>query len=191
MTRPLQPACNGSAPATPAAVGVVGARATDPAPLLDFILREPTQDDLGFICGAWLKGVWETPPFNLIPRRSFIPNQTRHMQERLARARTLVACFQESPTDLLGFVCYDRFARDRVSGLTASQADLGLAIHWLYVRAKPAGRLQGVASRMLDQIHPGWRDQELVVTQVSKHVTDLRSHGFRLVFDPYWTSEGP
>ena len=101
----------------------------------DFAIRPAGPDDMAFVINAWLEGYWPDCPCSVVmPKSAWWPRWHRVVENILSdeRTRTVIACLEERPDQLMGFACYRPPE----------------CLHWVYV--KQAFRGNGIARALLD-----------------------------------------
>lgn len=141
----------------------------------EFIARHLDEStDLGFVYDAWTRGAHEVEPAKYVPWDLFRLRQGQHINRCRSLGQTLVLCHSLDPAQLEGFICYGQQAG-------------AFLLHWLYV--KSMFRRQGVASRLMTQVCPDWRERPVMVTQWSRGLKLLRERFTNFTLDPYWVGE--
>ena len=76
---------------------------------LPIIVRPVLPDDYGYILATWTREYHTTHPFNFIPNGIYFPHQTNLINSILSKATTIVACLEDSPDQIVGFLTYENF----------------------------------------------------------------------------------
>jgi hypothetical protein len=137
--------------------------------LLPIVIREKTDDDNNFIYSSWTKNLYSAPPYSFIPWSLFCKNQIDLINHLFSISTTLIACLEEDPSILLGYLTYSTFKNQ-------------IIIH--YGNVKQAYRKNYIMDDLLSSIEPNWRKHLLVLTAFSKTYPYLREK-FSLTYDPY------
>lgn len=131
--------------------------------------RPAEKPDLAFIFSSWLKSFRESEFAKGIPTSLYYREHHRLIERLLERAQVLVACNPESPSQIYGWICFER-SRARV-------------IHYVYV--KQPFRELGIAKRLLEAALAG--EEGFFYTHLG--ITDGKLKE-RAVYSPYLLLEG-
>lgn len=136
--------------------------------------RAALPDDEAIVFNAWLlahrkHGDW--PP-RLSSQRYFAEHKET-IAKLIARSRMLVACNEQRPSQVLGFVCWEVAANT-----------IGPTLHWLFV--KQPFRRNGIARELLKQAHIG-QEPALRCSHWTQRAEQLRARpgGARWWYDPF------
>jgi hypothetical protein len=147
--------------------------------MLDFVVRDMTEDDRRFVSHAYLTTHYLSKPIKFVPKTRYFQMSAKVLEKLLSRAKTVVACFPEDPNELAGFLIYELHAA-------------AMVIHFIYV--KKLLRNQGVAKRMVLDLSEG--KQLLVASHICdkfltwrKRVGSSSKETMRLIYDPYVLDE--
>jgi GNAT superfamily N-acetyltransferase len=143
---------------------------------LSVAFRAALPDDEAIVFNAWLlahrkHGDW--PP-RLSSQRYFAEHKAT-IAKLIARSRMLVACNEQRPSQVLGFVCWE--------GGNGEQT-----LHWLFV--KQPFRRNGIGQALLNQAMPdrmpqGGRAEHLRCSHWTMRAEQLRAAGHRWRYDPF------
>ncbi len=97
-------------------------------------VRPASVDDVPFICSSWLKSYRGADAVKDVPSRTYYYYQHRVLEELLPRSVTLVACLEDDPNTIVGYLTYE-------------VVDTALVVHWLYL--KHTFRRMGIAKELL------------------------------------------
>jgi Acetyltransferase (GNAT) family len=101
-----------------------------------FMVREPVDDDLPYLFSTYLECLRkESAQHGQIPGHIFFPNQRRVFEGILRHGRVLVACLDEGPAAIVGWLSY-------------IEDPLNPALHFVYT--KHPFRRMGVATTLLE-----------------------------------------
>lgn len=142
---------------------------------LPIVIRQATDNDLGYILVSWSKTIHKTVPYNFIPNEIFSgPNgyQTKIIERALNKSITLVAHVEDEPDQIAGFIVVE------------PHDDANLILHWCQVKA--IFRRYGIAKELLAKFD--YKDKNLICPQYFKLFKDLREK-YHLIFDPRITGE--
>lgn len=140
----------------------------------EYHLRHIRREDEKLIYSSWLKGSYEFSPNNFIPRELFLEHQSRLIQHCLNTFSTLILCHPDDPDEIFGYICYSLVGKL-------------LIVHWLYLKNmwRKINTGESMVPYLLDELHPTWRDEPIIVTQFSKHFKKHKDK-YNLVFNPYY-----
>ena len=122
--------------------------------------------DYGYILATWSRGYHKVHPFNFIPNQIYVPQQTKVINNVLERCNTLVACIDDSPDDIVGYLITQPFGED-------------LIVHWSNVKSNY--RRFGVMKTLLNKSNADNK------TLLCSHYFDLFKQlkdRYHLVYDP-------
>lgn len=134
---------------------------------LPIAIRPAVNDDYGFILKTWTQEHHKTHPWNFIPNGIYFPHQTKIINSILNTATTIVACLDDTPDQIVGYLIYQ------------PHDDKNIIIH--YGCVKGIFRRTGVMKQILRSI--GATDKNLVCTHYFELFKKLKND-YGLVFDP-------
>jgi hypothetical protein len=117
----------------------------NPTDLPGIVLRNPRNaEDLGFIVKGWLRSYKDSPWAGSMADEFRIPALRESILALVNKSEVRLACFEEDPDLLLGFVCYE----------TGHDWPL---VHYVYVKAGQdnVNRRKGIGSFLLDAAKEG------------------------------------
>lgn len=128
--------------------------------------RAAVPDDEAIVFNAWLlahrkHGDW--PP-RLSSQRYFAEHKAT-IAQLIARSRMLVACNEQRPTQVLGFICWE-----------------GATLHWLFV--KQPFRRHGIARELLKLARLN-DEPSIRCSHWTQRAEQLRAKGERWRYDPF------
>lgn len=97
-----------------------------------FSVREKTKADEPYILNAWIRSARDYAPYRSVRSEVFFPLQQAIINKILARSNVVIACHQEEPEQIFGFIVYEILH------------DEYCVIHWINV--KQPFRNLGIAS---------------------------------------------
>jgi GNAT superfamily N-acetyltransferase len=140
---------------------------TDAAPKL--YIREANQADQPFIFQSWLKTYKHNSPFaKRITDKVYFARHHAVATRILQRATVFVACPEDSPETILGYLIVDYFENRPI-------------LHFMYV--KDAFRGMGIASRLMEAA--GLDPNECLYTHRTYSIDWIEKKFPGLVYDPY------
>lgn len=72
-----------------------------------WMLRKVGPEDASYISSAWLHGFRDSNLVWGVPNKIYFEHHHQVLARLIARSVTLVACMEENPSDILGFICYE------------------------------------------------------------------------------------
>lgn len=124
------------------------------------------QTDYGYVLQTWSKEYHKQFPFNFIPNSIYVPSQTKLINSILANATTIVACLDDDPNQIVGYLVYEFYGSDT------------FIIHW--------GNIKGIFRRlgiMRDYLLPIGANRSQVVTHFFSLFKKLKDK-YTLIYDP-------
>jgi hypothetical protein len=109
-------------------------------PFLPIVLRPATEQDLGFVYKSWLESYRNSPFGKNMTSPHYYKIQFSIVAELLSTCGVTMACLQDEPDTICGFICH-----------SLSPADISI-VHYLYV--KLLFRKDGVAKKLFQSINP-------------------------------------
>ena len=101
---------------------------------MNIVIRPPTETDIPFIFSTWLKGLYHgNLYYKKIKQDVFYAKYHKVLESILPRYTVRVACMEDEPDVILGYVVY-----------------LGDVLHWAFV--KKAWRKLGIANKLLADV---------------------------------------
>lgn len=122
--------------------------------------------DYGYILQTWSKEYHKQFPFNFIPNSIYIPSQTKLINNILSKATTIVACLDDDPDQIVGYLIYEFYG------------DNTFIIHW--------GNIKGIFRRlgvMRDYLLPIGGNRSWIVTHFFSLFKKLKDK-YSLIYDP-------
>ena len=135
---------------------------------MEFVTRRRESDDDRYIRSSYLSSYHKVPPMQMVRFQLYTPNQTKVLEFLLRTASVIVACFPESPNDIVGYAIHQHLHG-------------ALILHYLHTRIHGVG-----IGRKLVQTVAG--DAKLVIaTHPFRKYRSLRSKvaPLQVEFDPY------
>jgi GNAT superfamily N-acetyltransferase len=136
--------------------------------MIDWVLREPTADDLPFIMSTWLKSARKQGARAFMTNTVYYRNEKRRIEELLDRAQVRLISNPADPDHLFGWACFEMVA------------DI-FVVHYVYVKRGYRG--MGYAKQALERIFPAFGLEQIGVTDITGQVAEKREK-YRLHFDP-------
>jgi len=132
-------------------------------------IRMAVDGDVHYILKSWREtyardSLWAKN----IPRQIFHSHHRKILEGLLETCETVVACYDQDPTHLVGFCCYERI-------------DGHLVIHFIFTRFYV--RHFGIAAKMLETV--GHQPGEPILTTHWTRDCERLPDRFRVVYNPY------
>ncbi len=134
---------------------------------LPIAIRPAVSDDYGYILETWARNFHKTHPWNLIPNAMFYPSQTNLINKILATTTPIVACIEDEPNQIVGYLIAQPFRDDN------------LIIH--YGCVKGIFRRLGVMKTLLETLN--YQDKNLICTHYFEMFKKLKDK-YHLIYDP-------
>jgi len=129
-------------------------------------------DDRPYIATSMLQSIKRSYPFDMVPQAIYYYPQKKIIQQLLDKCTTLVACFPEDPSEIIGYIIYQFFDQIPI-------------IHYLYVRTIHWNKK--IANTILKQV---LRDNmnTVIVTSISDFFPQLKHRfpPYKFVYDPFF-----
>lgn len=137
---------------------------------MKFTIRQATKEDMPFVFNSWLNHARSTFPNQIMPGRFYFKGETFRLNQLTDKSETFIACLDEEPSQILGWVC-----------LTRSPSPI---VHYAFV--KSSFRRLKIFDSMLQVLVPDLAKTDTIITRISKEALDYGIlHKYRLVFNPY------
>lgn len=137
--------------------------------MIPITIRAAVEDDLHFIYNSFLLTTRDALPASLIPKDIFFHNKPKEVDDILEVSNTIIACQPDSEDIIYSYLIY-------------SILNDNLIIHLVYTKA--AFRKLGVAKRLIESIVPGFQDNIIITTQISKSLLAMKKK-YKIIYDPY------
>ena len=138
-------------------------------------LRPATGADANFVLSSWLKSffrnrqMWVPLP---LAEHEYFHGHHRLLEKLLQRASVVVACDQQDPSQILGWLCYEMIREPKEI----------LVVHFVYV--KSAYRGFGVGRQLWNAVHVP--DIRTVATHWTKRLKEDKAElRYNLEYNPY------
>lgn len=142
------------------------------APIL---VRKAVQSDVAFIQATWLRSFRSGAMVRHVPNRLYYAYHHLILDELLPKAIILIACDEEDPDTILGYI-------------VAELVDTALVIHFMYVK-KPF-RLFGIARRLVELLIKSEQPPAVMYTHYTSVIGHIRGDNkdhevTKWVYNPY------
>lgn len=137
---------------------------------LPIAVRDAVPGDASYIIKSWLRNYRKSYRGARIPKDIYY--DTRHGHHALVvgvlqRARVLVACSDDNPDQIFGWVCYEPEA----------------TVHYIHVKMEMQGF--GIATRLLEAA--GMKaGSEIISSHWNDECDRAMSAGIKISYNPYW-----
>lgn len=142
--------------------------------LPSYLIRTIDDSDVNFIISTWTKVHHLAPTVTDIPQAIYLPEQTKIIERLLQRSTTLIACYPEEPSRILGYLTYQLKHPD-------------IVMHWAHI--KEPYRKQGLLHSLLSYVNPLYPQHLVLVTHPSPNITTYKREQPPFVYNPYLTQE--
>jgi hypothetical protein len=146
---------------------------------LPILMRRARSGDIPFITNSWLKSFRDAPYVTSCPNNVYFGSQHRLIEQLIPRSVVLVACNEDDPDQILGWIAAEVLA---LNAEDESQGK-GLVIHYCYV--KRTFRQVGLARRLWATLVT---TEEPVVTMYTHRTMACKRLGLTqrgIVYNPY------
>ena len=138
-------------------------------PVLPIQVRKAGRADIPFITSSWLRSFRDGYLVRSIPNTVYYYQHHKILEALLPRSVVLIACNEENPDQILGWIC-------------AEVVDTALVIHYMYV--KQPFRKFGIAKRLVGILEESESPPAVMVTHstpISRPI--IKDKGW--VYNPY------
>lgn len=143
----------------------------------DIMLRAAKPSDVPFLTSTWLKSYRDAPAVRGVPNRVYYYYHHKVLEALLTRCTVMVACYDHTPDQILGYVCAELF-------------DSALVVHYVYT--KQTFRGFGVARKLVKHLIDAEKPPAVLYTHKTKDVFPIerKMKGEGWIFHPYmlWVS---
>lgn len=138
--------------------------------MIQYILREITEDDKALIFNSFLKSYHKSSVCKFVPNSLYYKPQTAIINFIIDNTKSLVLCFPEEPSEIIGYVLYE-YVNDT------------LVVHYVYI--KNLYRRQNIARDLILQLA---EDNLIIATHITDEFSTLRYKldNKRIVYDPFY-----
>lgn len=136
---------------------------------LPVIVRPANQDDYGYLLASFTRELHKVIPYNFIPNPIFFPYYTKLLNLLLSKSQTLVACIDDNPNDIVGYLIAQPYNQDNI------------ILHWCQTKA--IFRRLGVAQVLLESFDHDYQKKNLVCSHYFNLFKQLKNK-YNLIFDP-------
>jgi hypothetical protein len=134
---------------------------------LPITIRPAVPEDIGFILSTWSREYHKTYPFNFIPNAIYVPHQTKLIHAIISTTPVNVACIEDDPNTIVGFIC----------GVPHDQRNV--ILHYAVV--KGIFRRLGVFQQMLSTLDH--KDKNIICTHMFNLFKTLKNK-YSFIYDP-------
>lgn len=131
-------------------------------------IREATEADVAFIFKSWLKTFRQADFATNITKTVYYAEHHKVLEQLLKKQKTLIACNQEDPNQIYGFICAD-------------YVDNIFCAHFIYV--KHIYRKLGIANMLLNSY-----DHDPTLASIYTHynrVSEKAAQKYNMIYHPY------
>jgi len=134
-------------------------------------IRRATKRDIPFITSSWLKSFRDGYWARGIPNNIYYYNQHKILEQLLPKGIVLVACNEQDPDQILGYVC-------------AEVVDTALVIHYMYV--KHPFRKFGIATKLVMLLEQSEKPPAIMYThKTAAAKAIILAKELKWIYNPY------